>query len=439
VASLAKNILLTNTSWWACASRLAIGFTECGHQVSGVFPANGHPLAKTRALRQNFTYAALDPIGSLKSAIKTARPDIVIPCDDRAVEHLHMLHAQAVQSSEGEVAALIEHSLGNPAGYATASSRRALIALAAEGGIRVPATVPVESLDDLKKLNGFPWVLKADGTWGGHGVRMVHTPRQAVAAYGELAKPLGLTRFLKRWIVNRDPYWFQAWRQHTQPSIVAQAFVKGRPANIAAACWKGELLDAIAVEVVQAQGDTGSATVVRVVNSSEMLGAAKLLARSLGLTGFFGLDFMIEDETGEPYLIEMNPRCTPLSHLALGDGRDPIAALAARLSGQFTRARQPMTRDDRIAYFPQAWHWDPKSEFLNTSFCDIPAGEPELVQDLLQSPWPDRSLLAQLSNHLRGDTFRGRHSRGGLFQAALTAPEAAEQPPGEVACRPTHQ
>jgi len=134
----------------------------------------------------------------------------------------------------------------------------------------------------------------------------------------------------------------------------------------------------------------------------------------------------------------MNPRCTPLSHLALGEGRDPLAALASRLSGKPERARPALTQDDQIAYFPQAWHWDPKSEFLNTSFCDVPYSEPELVQELLRVPWPDRSILARLMNRMRGQRFEDRHARGGFFQAALAPGKAVSEPTGAAACPSTH-
>jgi hypothetical protein len=53
----------------------------------------------------------------------------------------------------------------------------------------------------------------------------------------------------------------------------------------------------------------------------------------------------------------------------------------------------PVTEKDLIAYFPQAWHCH--SEFLDTSFQDIPQGEPRLVEELMR-PWPDRSLLYRL-------------------------------------------
>jgi carbamoylphosphate synthase large subunit len=121
-----------------------------------------------------------------------------------------------------------------------------------------------------------------------------------------------------------------------------------------------------------------------------MMLAAKRIASRLELSGFFGLDFMIEDRSGHTYLIEMNPRSTLLCHLPLGPGRDMIAPLFAKLSGHPLRDTSSVTQNDMIAYFPLAWQC--KSKFLQSSFQDVPQGEPELVQDLLH-PWPDRSLL----------------------------------------------
>ena len=69
----------------------------------------------------------------------------------------------------------------------------------------------------------------------------------------------------------------------------------GRPANCTVVSWKGEILAGIAVEVIEADGPMEPAIVVQVVEGREMLDAAKLIARRLQLTGFFGLDFMLEE------------------------------------------------------------------------------------------------------------------------------------------------
>jgi ATP-grasp domain len=430
-------ILLTDTSWWPCASRLAMGLTKAGCEVSAVYPASGHPLSKTSVIHRRFPYRATDPPGSVRVAIEAVDPDIVVPCDDRAVGHLHELYAlTTVEPAKGsKVRALIENSLGSPESYPTVSSRYSLLKIAGEEGIRIPETKLITGPSELTSGQSglkLPWVLKADGSWGGHGVKMVQHPRQAEQFFLELSKPLSVTRFVKRLIVDRDPYWLQTWWRHTRRAVVVQSYIDGRPANSAVLCWKGEVLASIAVEVVSAQGATGPATIVRVVDSPEMSLAAQRLARRLGLSGIYGLDFMIEEPTGDLYLIEMNPRGTPLCHLQLGPGRDLISGLKAQLSGLLPQDSTPVTQCDTIAYFPQAWHWDPKSQLLQSSFHDVPWEEPELVQELLRLPWPERSILARVSNLLRRATSERRAERGGVFEAATAGRKSPEARGREV-------
>jgi predicted ATP-grasp superfamily ATP-dependent carboligase len=205
------------------------------------------------------------------------------------------------------------------------------------------------------------------------------------------------TRVLKRFVFNRDPFWIRPWWLSVRPSIIAQAYVEGRPANCAVVCWEGKVLAGIGVEVISSAGQTGPATVVRAVNNCEMMEAAARIAKRLSLSGFFGLDFMIANGTDDAYLIEMNPRCTTLCHLQLGKGRNMVGALWAQLSGQPTPETPPVTENGLIAYFPQAWN--SKEQLLESSFQDIPKDEPELVAQLLR-PWPNRTLLYRLGNAL---------------------------------------
>ncbi len=104
------------------------------------------------------------------------------------------------------------------------------------------------------------------------------------------------------------------------------------------------MLAGIAVEVVSSKGPTGPACVVRVVDNPEMLRCAEQIGRMLGISGFFGLDFVLEAGTGAAYMLEMNPRATPLCHLQMGTGRDVISALWAQASGiRFARKRPSLS------------------------------------------------------------------------------------------------
>ena len=415
-------VLLANTTWWPCASRLAIAFRHAGCSVSAVYPTRGHPLMVTGAVGQSFPYSSWNPLQSLAAAIEATQPHIVIPCDDRAVQHLHELHASALAPPGGIVSSTIESSLGPPASYSTVAARYELLNVAREEALPVPDTEIVRSRDDLRRWQGqhaLPWVLKADGSWGGHGVKIVQSAKKAEQVVRHLTKPLSATRTLKRLIVDRDPFWLRTWWNGSRSTAVVQSYIEGRPANCAVACWKGKVLSGIATEVVSAQGATGSATVVRIVEGPEMLLAAERLARRLDLSGFFGLDFVIEDGTGIAWLIEMNPRITPLCHLRFGPGRDLVEALSAQLAGSPVRETAAITDNEVIAYFPQAWHWDPNSELLQSGFHDVPSEDPALVRELRRLPWPDRGILARIAARLRSRIIAGKAPGDSFFPAAL--------------------
>lgn len=392
-------VLLTDTNRWANAARLAVALANAGCAVSAVCP-KAHPLYYTRAVKQVFPYSSLRPLEALRRAIASARPEIIVPCDDRSVGHLHELYTQAVAegSAENLFVKLIERSLGRPDSYSVVSSRYDLLRTAREEGIRIPTTEPIRRPSDLDqwcKQHSLPCVLKADGTFGGRGVRVATTRERAKQLFVEMARPHPTLRVMKRLVVNRDPFWIRPWWNRARPPIIAQTFIKGRPANCTAFCWRGEVLAEIGVDVICSDGLTGPASVVRLIDNADMAAAARKIAKKLGLSGIFGLDFMIEEGTETTYLIEMNPRCTPLSHIQLGSGRDLAGALGSQLTGSSLRESPRITHKELIAYFPQAW--TSKSELLDSSFQDIPRDEPELLKELLR-PWPDRSLVYRIGH-----------------------------------------
>lgn len=403
----APKVLLAESFRWPATALLALDLANAGFEISFASPAH-HPVLKTRAVTQMFPYSALRPLKSLKTAIEAVDPDMVIPCEERAVGHFHELHSHAVRlgPSGSKLAALIEKSLGSPQSYPIVSSRFNILRIAREEGLRVPTTAAIESESDLESWqarHGFPCVLKADGTYGGKGVHIVHSRSQAETSLGELTRFYTLGRAIKRLCVNRDAFWFSPWWNGVKPPVIAQPYIQGRPANCAVVCWRGKVLAGVGVDVLNAAGSTGPAGVVRLVDNPDMMLCAERIAARLNLSGFFGLDFMIEDNTGLTWLIEMNPRPTRLSRLQLGKEHDELGALYAQLSGQPARDIPPLTEKKLIAYFPDAW--DSKSEFLESSYHDIPQSNPDLLQEL-RRPWPTDTLLWRLTQRVeRAKTF----------------------------------
>ena len=102
----------------------------------------------------------------------------------------------------------------------------------------------------------------------------------------------------------------------------------------------------------------------------------------------------------------MNQRMTPVGHLALGRGRDPIGALAARLTGSARTVRPAVTDQDMVALFPAAWQVDPPSPLLANAYADIPWSDPALARAMLLPPWDERGLLARIIDSQVGTPTR---------------------------------
>jgi predicted ATP-grasp superfamily ATP-dependent carboligase len=185
-----------------------------------------------------------------------------------------------------------------------------------------------------------------------------------------------------------------------RPTVSAQAFVEGHEATSTIACWKGTVLAGLHFEVLRKGHAAGHATVVRLIENAEMVAATETVVRRMGLSGLCGFDFMLEANTGNAYLIEVNPRATQVGHLALGEGRDLPAALYGAVTGQAIRVAPAVTANRTIALFPHEWARDPQSEFLRTGYHDVPWDTPELVHACI------RRSRKQTSWYARGEANR---------------------------------
>ena len=209
--------------------------------------------------------------------------------------------------------------------------------LAQEERIRVPKTevvTNIESLRDWVSRMGFPTVLKANGTSGGDGVRIVHTLEQAERAFLELESPPVLARAAKRALVDKDKTLIWPFLLRRRSVVNAQSFITGREGTSTIACWRGTVLAGLYFEVLKKANSAGPATVVRLIENAQMSVAVESMVRRLNLSGVHGFDFLLEAHTGNAYLIEINPRATQVGHLTLGPGRDLPAALHAVLAGK---------------------------------------------------------------------------------------------------------
>jgi hypothetical protein len=174
----------------------------------------------------------------------------------------------------------------------------------------------------------------------------------------------------------------------------------------------------------------GPSTVVRRFHNAGIDRAAEVLAARLNLSGFYGLDFILDSQigdsqvgdsrigdsrvgdsqirdnqvgesqhghepTGAPWLIEMNSRATQIAHLALGPGHDLAAAAFAAVTGAPAQSRAVVTTEQTIALFPQEWQRDPASPLIPGAYHDVPWDAPALVRAYVNQRPGWRRLLTQ--------------------------------------------
>jgi hypothetical protein len=406
---------------------LGLALHAVGFGVS-IWSPSGHPLLNTDAADRHYPYGALGQ-DSLETAIIAADPDLIVPCDDPATSRLQRVARRAlVDSRLHRILRVIERSLGPAADLNKLTQRAYVLEVAAEGGVAVPANARLNSSADLRAWfheYGFPAYLKADGTFGGTGVRLVHTYQQAESALRALHAPPGTLGALKRLTIYHDPTLMGPLVRRERPAISVQRSVSGVDVNSAIFCWQGQVLASISVEVLATCYERGPSTVVRRIQNAAMDRAATVLASRLKLSGFYGLDFILEgqgdeEQSGTPWLIEMNSRATQIAHLALGPGHDLAAAAFAAVGDVPVHPRQPVTTQNTIALFPQEWERDPASPLIRSAYHDVPWDAPALVRAYVNQ----RPGLRMFSRQF----WRERRQRKQSFEGSTSSATAPRLP-----------
>jgi formate-dependent phosphoribosylglycinamide formyltransferase (GAR transformylase) len=335
-------------------------------------------------------------------AIAASKPKLIIPCDDLAAVLLTKLYRRLLaRNSDEDIIQVLELSIGGPSTQSARCSRTELMELAVAEGIRTAETAVVGSVDELREWTtkmGLPCALKADGTSGGVGVKIVSSFGEAESAFRKLAAPPLILRAVKRAIVDLDTNLVVPCLRRQTSAVSIQRFVGGRETTCTIASWKGNVLANLSFEVLQTWEARGPASVLRAIVNLEMSSAAESIARRLNLSGIYGFDFVMDETTGLSYLIEMNARATQTSHLALGPKRDLAAAISAAISGTPISNRPKVTENDVIVIFPVEWKKDPASPFLSSGYHDVPWSEPGLVKGAILDKSP--KWVASLSRRI---------------------------------------
>jgi glutathione synthase/RimK-type ligase-like ATP-grasp enzyme len=401
-ADAAKSkVLVIATQNTAMAARISMALADVGFLVAALTP-HGHPARRTRKIQHHFAYERLFKSHSLIRAIARWSPALLICADDLAAGILQTLHRRTAASDDKarrQISELIEMSVGPATSFPATRNKSTFLSLVEGEGLRTPKTIVFPagcSLQSKPAKLTYPMVVKADQSYGGNCVRIVNSDAAVRAALWELQTPATWRRVFRRLfgaILASEA--LGSLMLPLRRTVSLQQYIPGRPSNRAVICWKGNVLAGISVEVVEVTHECGPASVIKVVDHPEMTTAAERIVKRLTLSGFVGFDFVL-DSANCAWLIEMNPRVTPISHFSLIDGTDLTGSLYTQMTGSRPLPRLEPVQPYLIALFPNEIARSPFGKYLRSCSHDVPWNEPELVCTLLNA-----ALRPTLSRQLR--------------------------------------
>ena len=361
---------------WISTSRMPGALHHAGFDVTVLAPRDAL-VTKSRYARRvghfpnDCTYALW--VSTFAAAVRVQAPAMIVPGDDRSAGLLHKVITDPppglIPALHARLVELIQRSLGNPRYYQVASNKFMLAETATAAGVDVPEQRVVSgapaAIEAARQL-GYPAVLKREQGSGADTIRVV-ADDSAVAGFVAEAS---------------------SW------PVLVQKFIKGRPAAFGAVALSGEMLAGVtAIRMQTEPPETGPATVYRLADRHDVATAAAKIIEVLGLSGFASFDFLLEDDTGVPYLLECNPRISVSSYIGTHFGADLSRELYRALAGAREEGRhQPpaQIREQIVALFPQEWMRQPDSVALRSCVIDAPWDDPELFAATVKGTgtWP---------------------------------------------------
>ena len=365
-----------------------MALADVGFRVAALTP-HGHPVRRSRKIQDHFAYHTRPQLKSIVRAIDRWSPDLLVCTDDLAVRELQTLHQRTAASDDKarrHISELIELSLGPATSFPAMRNKSDFLALVEIEGLRCPRTIVIPATRAFESAPAeltYPIVVKADQSYGGtmrsHRKQRRRSSSRCVGASDAYHVASIFRRFFGAILGSKalGPLMLPLRR-----TISLQQYIPGRPSNRAVICWKGKVLAGISVEAVEVRHEHGPASVVRLIDHSEMAIVAEHMVKRLNLSGFVGFDFVL-DSSNQAWLIEMNPRVTPICHFSLADGTNLAGSLYTQMTGLRPPSRLAPINRDLIALFPNEIIRSPSSEYLQSCQHDVPWNEPELVRSVL--------------------------------------------------------
>ncbi len=375
-----RRILLVSTATrWLGTARMPRVLARAGFEVVLLAPRDSLAAKSRYVSRTGFLATTATPMEWLLELIRLIDehdPETLVPCDEMAVRLLIMVALEPPpgfsQALTARLVKLVEASLGDPRFYLTSIDKTMLTPAAEAMGVRVPDYAIAMSADDARRhatALGYPAVIKRRFGFAGEGVAIVSTEEEVAVAAQRLLRPDQLDLGERR-----------------EPQLLMQAFITGPYHSQALVAERGVGLPSFAWERFVATTEVkGQSAVLRFIRSPETLAFSEMLCSGFGMSGFFNVQFVLDERSGNAYLLEINRRLVTHMHLGERVGRDLAAAFFNRFEPERrTRSIDPREdANDVIAVFPREWLRDPGSPHLLEFPVDVPWDDPPLLEAML--------------------------------------------------------
>ena len=259
----------------------------------------------------------------LEAIIEREKPDAVLPTlgGQTALNLAMALFEKGVVGVPGKP----ELIGANAEAIATAEDREKFKIAMLEIGLKVPQSGVARSLDEAEVVRqeiGLPLIVRPAYILGGRGMGIAHTLEEfrLVVATGISASPIGEV-LIEKSIAGWKEYELEVMRDRADNCVIICSIENVDPMGVHTG-------DSITVAPAMTLSD---------VEYQEMRNAALACIRRVGVeTGGSNVQFAVNPENGDQFVIEMNPRVSRSSALASKATGFPIAKIAAKLAVGYT-------------------------------------------------------------------------------------------------------
>ncbi len=385
---LVPNIFIVSIMpYWLGISRLPKALKDQGFNVICLCDSKSY-LAKSQFIDRLYVYNSMSQFRTqLIKIMKSNEIDFIIPGCDKTVSYFNDIIKRKRISFFllAKLKKLIIKSCNTKDAYEILSNKSKLQNLAVSLNILTPRNIICNTKSDLLQnitTRNFPIVLKKDFGVAGDGVRICNNANEVELAFNDLKSNLyspSLGYKLK--VITSNLLALPVDSKNSGLSV--QDYIEGIPVMHGVFASRGKVLSSITLlKITCYPTKTSPSSVVQVIKHKTISESCERIIAKTNVSGFLSFDFILDDKN-QAYLLECNPRPTPVSHLSHLCGGNLCAMLKVHFGIETEEINPyPELQYEYIALFPNELKRDPESKFLKEGYHDIPFEDREILKSL---------------------------------------------------------